>query len=86
MEIVVESGSKVQHRWLFVKSAWMVLADMDGVGVFGRKELKVRLDFDEIIGEEEEWGHERRRLKGCGNLLKVSMGYHWLLKSDSRGV
>lgn len=64
MEIVVESGSKVQHRWLFVKSAWMVLADMDGVGVFGRKELKIILDFDEITGEGGGWEYEREAVEG----------------------
>ena len=29
---------------------------------------------------------KRRRLKGCGNLVKASVEYHWLLESDSRGV
>jgi hypothetical protein len=52
----------------------MVLADMDGVGVFRRKELKVRLDFDEITGEGGRRKYEKEAVEGMWRFAKSKYG------------
>ena len=44
------------------------------IDVFGRKELKIILDFDEITGEGGGWEYEREAVEGMWKCAKSKCG------------